>query len=31
LTAIGELTREPELVLIRNGQTEILPSGFSHF
>jgi len=31
LTPIGELTREPELALMRNGQTEILPSGFSHF
>jgi thiamine-monophosphate kinase len=31
LTAIGELTQESELVLVRNGQPEILPSGFSHF
>jgi thiamine-monophosphate kinase len=31
LTAIGKLTEEPDLVLMRNGQPEILPSGFSHF
>ena len=31
LTPIGELTAERELVLMRNGQPEILPSGLSHF
>jgi thiamine-monophosphate kinase len=31
LTRIGELTEEADVVLMRNGQTEILPPGFSHF
>jgi thiamine-monophosphate kinase len=31
LTRIGELTEEPNVVLMRNGQAEVLPFGFSHF
>ncbi len=31
LTHIGELTTEPELVVVRDGQSEPLPSGFTHF
>jgi thiamine-monophosphate kinase len=31
LTRIGELTSEPGIVLIRGGQVEPLPTGFSHF
>ena len=31
LTRIGELTEEPNAVLMRNGHAEILPFGFSHF
>jgi thiamine-monophosphate kinase len=31
LTRIGELTDEPNLVLMRNGHSESLPFGFSHF
>jgi thiamine-monophosphate kinase len=31
LTAIGELTEERTVFLLRNGQPEIMPSGFSHF
>jgi thiamine-monophosphate kinase len=31
LTPIGELTEQIDLVLVRNGQPETLPSGFSHF
>ena len=31
LTPIGELTREKEIVLKRNGRAEPLPGGFVHF
>ena len=31
LTCVGELTGEPNVVLMRNGHAEVLPSGFSHF
>jgi hypothetical protein len=31
LTRIGELTREPEVVLVRDGRAEPMPGGFSHF
>lgn len=31
LTPIGELTEEPQTVLVRGGQEEELPLGFSHF
>jgi thiamine monophosphate kinase len=31
LTRIGELTREPEVVLLRDGRREPLPSGYVHF
>jgi thiamine-monophosphate kinase len=31
LTRIGELTEKPDVILIRNGQAEALPFGFSHF
>ena len=31
LTRIGALTREQELVLVRNGQPHAWPSGFEHF
>jgi thiamine-monophosphate kinase len=31
VTRIGELTREPELLLVRDGTAEALPSGFVHF
>lgn len=31
VTCIGELTRDPDVILRRNGHTEVLPSGFSHF
>ena len=30
-TRIGELTREPDVVLIRDGRWEPMPAGFSHF
>ena len=30
-TRIGELTVEPEVVLIRDGRREAMPGGFSHF
>ena len=31
LTRIGELTRDPEVVLVRGDRREPMPSGFSHF
>lgn len=31
LTRIGELTAAPEIVLVRDGRTGPLPSGFTHF
>ncbi len=31
LTPIGELTKDTDVVLMRNGQAETVPSGFSHF
>ena len=31
ITRIGELTKEPEVVLLREGRSEPLPAGFSHF
>jgi thiamine monophosphate kinase len=31
LTRIGQLTREPEVVLIRNGRPGPLAEGFTHF
>lgn len=31
LTRIGELTRDPAIVMTRNGRPEPLPSGFVHF
>lgn len=31
ITAIGELTADPQVVLVRNGRTEPLPGGFAHF
>ena len=31
VTRIGELTREPRLILTREGRTQPLPSGFVHF
>ncbi len=31
LTRIGELTRVTDMILIRDGRADRLPSGFSHF
>ena len=31
LTRIGELTRAQDMILVRDGQPGLLPSGFSHF
>jgi thiamine-monophosphate kinase len=31
LTYIGDLTADPAVSLLRNGRTEVLPTGFSHF
>jgi thiamine-monophosphate kinase len=31
VTRIGELTSEPDTVLVRDGRTEPLPTGFTHF
>jgi thiamine-monophosphate kinase len=31
VTRIGELTAEPDVVLVRDGRAEPLPSGFTHF
>ena len=31
ITRIGELTREPDVVMVRNGQSEAIPAGFTHF
>ena len=31
LTRIGELTAEQDVVLVRDGRRDLLPSGFSHF
>ena len=31
ITRIGELTKEREVVLMREGRSELLPAGFSHF
>ncbi len=31
ITRIGQLTKEPPIVLLRNGVAELLPQGFVHF
>ena len=31
ITRVGELTKEPEVFLVRDGRTEPMPGGFSHF
>jgi hypothetical protein len=31
VTKVGVLTREPDIVLMRNGRPERMPRGFEHF